>query len=78
MDMTIDESELEVPAISPVCVFCRRLTVGLIRRCEAFGTDAIPIVIWEGENDHRQSYPGDHGMQFIPWDDQRALPTPEV
>lgn len=66
MDLKIDESELDIPAISPVCAFCARLDVTRIRRCQAFAE--IPMEIWEGQNDHRAPYPGDHGLQFTSWD----------
>lgn len=67
MDMKIDESDLDIPVISPVCVRCARLDVTQRRRCAAFGTADIPFVIWEGENPHVTPYRGDHGLQFIPW-----------
>lgn len=35
--------------------------------CAAFPIeDGIPLEIWDGKNDHRASYPGDHGIQFEP------------
>lgn len=67
MDLTIDDAEQDVPALSPICTFCARLNVAQRRRCTAFGTAEIPLEIWEGQNDHRTPYAGDHGLQFIPW-----------
>lgn len=68
MATKIDDAEQDIPALSPVCTFCARLTVGEVRRCAAFGAAQIPLDIWEGRNDHRTPYPGDGGLQFTPWD----------
>lgn len=36
-------------------------------RCDAFpGRDGIPMVIITNDFDHRQPFPGDHGIQFEP------------
>jgi hypothetical protein len=56
----IDDSELRIPALSPICTFCKHLLS--IRRCAAF--DEIPLPIWKGENNHTRPYPGDGGIRF--------------
>ena len=61
----IDDRELDVVMYSPVCLACAHFieVSGWTGVCAAFD-DAIPYVIWSGENDHRAPYPGDGGVLF--------------
>ena len=51
------------PLYSEVCSFCRHFRP-LARDCAAFPDQLIPAPIWSGETDHREPYPGDHGIRF--------------
>ena len=59
------DKDLGVPIYSPVCVWCKHLHLDKERSCAAFpGAKAIPLTIWNGQNKHRASFPGDHGIHF--------------
>lgn len=54
-----DESAI----ILPQCVYCVHLAPGM--RCAAY-PDGIPQEIRKNLVDHRERYPGDHGIGFTP------------
>ncbi len=53
---------------SPTCLLCKHFSgdidIGKKHACKAFKD--IPLEIWNGDNDHKKPYPGDHGIQFEP------------
>lgn len=51
-------------AVRPQCLRCRHYVRGT-RTCPAF-PDRIPGPIMANEHDHREPYPGDHGIRFEP------------
>ncbi len=60
----LDDSELDIPALSSICGRCSHYPLGSGKMiCPAF-PDGIPMAIWMGENDHKQPYKGDHGIMF--------------
>jgi hypothetical protein len=46
------------------CLLCKHYK--LMQECDAF-PDGIPIEIFTCEHDHREPYPGDHGIRFEPY-----------
>ncbi len=77
MSIVLDESWRTLsPTCNHVCTF---VAGSGSRTCNAF-PDGIPKEIWNGLNDHRQPYPGDHGVQFRELTDEErpALHTRRV
>lgn len=65
-----------IPQYSEVCTKCKHYRPGdgeAGRTCAAFPKDdSIPLEIWTGKNNHREPFPGDHGIQFEPANDGAA------
>lgn len=51
--------------IIPQCMSCRHLEKGKPMRCTAFPKE-IPMDIALNKVDHRERFPGDHGIRFNP------------
>jgi hypothetical protein len=74
--MTLDHPGWGILVLSPICLGCQHWHMDDGRTCDAFPErDSSPLEIWLGDNDHRQPYPGDHGIQFerITPEEVRAL-----
>jgi hypothetical protein len=67
----------------PICVDCVRLRKAVYGKwglfCDAFPDgDGIPDDIVESRADHRQPYPGDHGLQFDPKSEAAATDAARI
>lgn len=61
--MKLDDKELEIDKYSETCIRCVHLHRDYEgRKCDAFNN--IPLVIWNGHNDHKKPFKGDNGIQF--------------
>jgi hypothetical protein len=59
----LDDSELSIPAFSPVCTYCTHWRPGG-RSCAAFPTkNGIPMAIWLGNNRHLAPYGGEQKLE---------------
>lgn len=58
IDLTIIDDR---PKAGPQCMFCKHCHYD--RTCDAFPS-GIPASILNGENDHKNPYPGDNGIRF--------------
>lgn len=65
----------------PICVDCRRRQRAVYGKwgmfCDAF-PDGIPEDIKASRVDHRQPYPGDHGLQFLAKSPQAAADAARI
>ena len=64
---------IDRPFFSKVCDRCRHYrgwmeSLNGLTYCDAY-PKGIPDPIWNGQNDHTQPCPGDHGIQFEALDD---------
>ena len=66
-----------------ICFSCSRLRpvpvddgriVGVVYGCDAF-PEGIPKAFWEANPDHREPFPGDHGIRYEPGADADAAAT---
>ena len=53
----------------PICTTCRHFRPKTWD-CNAFPGQKIPDAIVEGSHTHKEPYPGDHGIQYEPIDEE--------
>jgi hypothetical protein len=61
---TLDDRPLQF-ILSRICIDCKHFKPPTTskRTCDVF-PEGIPVEIWEGRNNHKEPYEGDHGIQF--------------
>lgn len=68
---------MTTPAAPPICYECKHFNENPeVLTCTAF-PDGIPFEIITSEFDHHKPYPGDHGIQFEPIEEQSSDDEPE-
>jgi hypothetical protein len=67
--------------LAPICIYCKRYQPAVFPKrglfCEAF-PDGVPDAIRHSRVDHRQPYPGDHGLHFLPNSPQAEADAAEL
>jgi hypothetical protein len=71
--ITIDADRFAYFSI--ICTGCKHFNekspfTGKTMTCKAF-PKGIPLEIWNGENTHIAAYPGDGGVQFEKWTEEK-------
>ncbi len=63
--LVIDDTPRRARFISPTCSTCVHLRLVTTPSCDAYTEpDSIPEEIWNGDNDHREPFPGDHNIHY--------------
>ena len=62
--VTLDRKD--APEVYSMCQYCTHVNNldPEQRRCAAFRNKPIPLIIWNGQDQHLRLYPGDHGLRF--------------
>ena len=62
-ELLLGDREHSIPVYSPACTFCQDYHPDTRSSREAF-PDGIPLEIWLGDNEHLESFLGDHSIRF--------------